>query len=104
MSIFNIKGQKPRQFQYRPRFYDERKERLEGIKACMEAELAKENTDASYTGLKSGFLVERRANSKFRYGGEKKSILRFLIILIAILGIFYIISPEVFMAFWKAKP
>jgi len=100
MALF-AKMDKPRQFHYSPRFYDERKERLEKIKAQAEAELAAEKKKASNSGLQRGFLAERRTNSKLRHSKfEKKSALRFLIILLAILGIFYMISPELFMAFW----
>ena len=96
---------KPKQFQYRPLYYDERKERLAKMKACAEAEIAAEKKRASsMTGLEKGFLYESRVNSKLRHATlEKSSTLRFLIILIAILGIFYFTMPDLFMAFWKIK-
>ena len=105
MSVFfNFKMPKPKQFEYRPRFYDERKERLEKMKARAEAELAAEKDGTRYTGLQKGFLAENRANSKLkRTPLKEKSALRFIIILIAILGIFYFLAPDVFLAFWKIK-
>jgi len=105
MAIFlNFNMPKPKPFNYRPRYYDERKERLEKIKARAEAELAAKKDGAHYAGLQKGFLAERRAGSKLKHTALKeKSVLRFLIILIAILGIFYMIAPDVFLAFWKIK-
>ena len=105
MAIFNFRMPKPKQFEYRPRYYDERNERLEKIKARAEAELAAKKDGVQYTtGLQKGFLAERRANSKLkRTPLKEKSILRFIIILIAILGTLYIIAPDVFMALWKFK-
>jgi len=95
---------KPKQFEYHPRYYDERKERLEKIKARVESELAAEKDSANYIGLQKGFLTERRASSNMKHTALKqKSSLRFIIILIAILGLFYIIAPEIFLAFWKIK-
>jgi len=103
MALFS-RPEKPRQFHYQPRYYDERKERLEEIKARADAELAAKNKEVSKTGLQRGFLAERRANSKLRHSKfEKKSALRFIIILLAILGTFYMVSPEMFKAFWGIK-
>ena len=108
MAIFNFNLPKPKQFNYRPWYYDERKERLEKMKAQAEAELvAEKKTAAVYTGsLQKGFLAENRAKSKLRRRGyEQKSALRFFIILIVLLGILYFIAPDVFMAvFWRFKP
>ena len=107
MAFFNFNVPKPRQFNYRPRYYDERKERLAQMKARAEAELAAEKNATGYIGnLQKGFLTENRANSKFHRGKfEQKSALRFFIILIALLGILYIIAPDVFIAvFGKYKP
>ena len=96
---------KPKQFHYRPLYYDERKERLEKIKAKAEAELAAEKEKTPFTKLEKGFLSERRSKSSFREteGHKSASAIRFLIILIAILGIFYFVAPDVFLAFWKFK-
>ena len=100
--LFNFNTNKPRQFNYRPRYYDERKERLEMMKARAEAE-----KDGIYTGLEKGFLKERRASSKFRRAELQPAstwrLLRFLIILIALMTISYILVPEFFVAFWKIK-
>ena len=95
---------KPKQFQYRPRFYDERKERLEKMKAQAEAELAANKKRTGYTSLERGFLTERRANSKLsRKLPDKRSVLRYLIILAAIMGFLYLLMPELFIAFWTGK-
>ena len=101
--FFNFTASRPRQFQYRPLYYDERRERLEKMKARAEAEIAAEKDRSNLSGLEKGFLSERRAKSKSGYVLEKSSMLRFSIILLAILGIFYFLSPEMFMAFWKIK-
>jgi len=102
--FFNFNMPKPRQFHYSPRFYDERKERLEKMKANADAEIAAEKDRAGYVGLKRGFLNERRANSKLRHSSfEKKSALRFFIILLVLLGLVYLVSPEIFTVFWKSK-
>ncbi len=100
--FFNFNMPKPRQFHYRPLYYDERKERLEKMKAEAEAAVKKGNTQ--YTGLQRGFLSERRANSKMHKTSlEKKSALRFLIILLALLALLYLIMPEIFYDFWVNK-
>ena len=102
--FFNFNTPKPRQFQYRPLYYDERKERLEKMKAQAEAELAAGKNGGRYAGLQRGFLAEKRAKSKGHNTSlEKGSTLRFFIILIAILGILYWFAPELFVAFWKSK-
>ena len=107
MGIIFPRMPKPRQFEYRPRFYDERKERLEKIKARAEAELATEKDCVQHTGLQKGFLAENRSNSKFsRTDFRKESsgrLMRYVIIVTVILGLFYIIAPDVFLAFWKFK-
>jgi hypothetical protein len=88
---------KPRQFHYRPMYYDERKEHLEKMKA--EAEAAGENKDR-HVGLKKGFLTERRENSRLkRIPFEKVSVIRFLMILVILMVILYFIMPEMFRAF-----
>ena len=95
---------KPRQFHYSPRFYDERRERLEKMKAKADAEIAAKKDNAGYAGLKKGFLNERRANSKLRHSSfEKKSALRFFIILLVLLVLAYLVLPEAFTIFWKSK-
>ncbi len=97
--FFNFNTPKPRQFKYQPRFYDERKERLERMKA--EAEAAGKS---GHTGLSKGFLSEQRAKSKLHKASyEKKSALRFLIILAILLLLLYLIMPEIFSEFWRSK-
>jgi len=107
MGIIIPRMPKPRQFYYRPLYYDERKERLEQIKARAEAELANEKNRVHQTGLQKGFLAESRSNSKFSRTDIRSAssgrLMRYIIILIVILGLFYIIAPDVFMAFWKFK-
>jgi hypothetical protein len=108
MALVNFNTPKPRPFRYYPRYYDERKERLEEMKAKAKAELAAEKNRAEATGytgnLQRGFLAENRANSKlYRRKLEQRSALRFLIILIVLLGIFYLWQPELFLAFWRIK-
>ena len=98
--FFNFSTPKPRKFQYRPMYYDERKERLEKMKA----EVAAKRGEARYSGLNRGFLSERRNNSKMKHTVlEKMSSLRFIIILLILLGILYFFMPELFSALWKAK-
>ena len=95
---------KPRQFQYRPLYYDERKERIEKIKARAEADFAAKKEGVKYTSLEKGFLTEQRANSKFsRKVLEQKSTFRFLIILAVLFGILYLLMPDLFIAMWKGK-
>ena len=109
MPIINFNVPRPRQFNYHPRYYDERKERLTQMRTRAEAELAAEKRAAAagYTGnLQKGFLMENRASSKLhRRKLEQRSALRFFIILIALLGILYMIAPDIFMiAFGLSKP
>lgn len=107
MALFNFNTPKPRQFHYRPMYYDERKERLEKMKARAEAEVSAEKSGTHYIGLQRGFLSERRENSKLKRSVlNKASIMRilwFLIILMIILGVFYILTPDLFLAFWNIK-
>ena len=107
MAIINFNVPKPRPFNYYPRYYDERKERLEEMKAKARAELAAEKKaqELGYVGgLQKGFLAESRANSKlYRRKLEQKSALRFVIILIVLLGLFYLWQPEIFMAIFGIK-
>ena len=100
MAFFNFNTPKPKRFNYRPLYYDERKERLEKMKAQAEAELAAEKTATNATGsLQRGFLSRNRAKSKWHRGKtEQKSALRFFIILAALLGILYFIAPDIFLA------
>ena len=99
MALINFNVPKPKQFHYHPRFYNERKERLAEMRARAQAELAAEKK-AGYTGaLQKGFLAESRVNSKLHHRKhEQKSALRFFIILIALLGVLYVLAPDVFMA------
>ena len=92
--------QKPRQFNYRPLYYDERKERLDKIKANAALESAKEEAEKKI-GLEKGFISETRVNSK-RYSlkFEKTSVVRLLIAL-AIIGILYLLMPEFFTSLWR---
>ena len=98
--LFNFKTSKPRQFKYRPLYYDERRERLEKMQARAENE-------GVCNALEKGFLSEGRAKSKLPRAELSKAsnwrVMRFLIILIVLLGISYIIVPEAFVAFWKIK-
>ena len=106
MALFYIPP-KPRQFQYRPWYYDERKERLEEMKARARAEIAAEKNKVQQTGLQKGFLSESRENSKIRrrtlQEASNARVLRYMLILIFLLGIFYVLAPDVFLAFWKFK-
>ena len=105
--LFNFKTSKPRQFNYRPMYYDERKERLEKMKARATAEITAEGSGVQYTRLQKGFLTDRRRNPKSRRAELKDAsnmrVLRYLIILVLILGLFYILTPDLFLAFWKIK-
>ena len=101
MPIISFNVPKPRKFNYHPRYYDERKERLTKMRAQAEAELAAEKKiTAGITGsLQRGFLAENRSKSRWhREKLEQKSALRFFIILVALLGILYFIAPDVFLA------
>ena len=105
--FFNFNMPKPKQFHYRPMYYDERKERLEKMKARAAAEAAAKNASAGYTGLERGFLTERRAESKFRHSELQSAstwrFVRFLVILIMLLSLTYYLAPEFFVVFWKIK-
>lgn len=101
MAIFNLfNTAKPKQFNYRPLYYDERKERLEKMKAAAEAEAS----GKAYHGLQRGFLKDQREQSKLRKARmEKGSILRWFIILLVILVAFYFIFPELFALILSGK-
>ena len=105
--LFNFNMPMSKRFNYRPLYYDADKERLEKMKARAEAEAAAERnkaSGASVNGLQKGFLSANRAKSKGRHAKlERASILRFFIILLAIIGILYFVMPEEFLEFWKIK-
>jgi len=107
MALINFNVPKPRPFNYHPRYYNERKERLEEMKAKARAELAAEKKAAELgyvSGLQKGFLSESRANSKLhRRKLERQSTLRFLIILIALFGLFYLWQPDIVRAIFGIK-
>ena len=107
MGILITRMPKPKQFEYHPRYYDERKERLEKIKTRAEDELSTEKDKVHHIGLQKGFLAESRSKSKFNRTDIRKEssgrLMRYVIIVIVILGLFYIIAPDVFLAFWKFK-
>ena len=98
---------KPKQFNYRPMYYDERKERLDKMKARAAEEAAEKNNRAGYTGLERGFLAERRAESKYRRSELQAAstwrFLRLFLILLLLLMLTYFLAPEFFVAFWKIK-
>ena len=98
--LFKFNTPKPKQFHYRPMYYDERKERLEKMKA--EARAAEK--ESSCGNLQKGFLNERRKSSKLHGASlEKKSALRFMVILLILLLILYFLMPELFYSFWATK-
>ena len=104
-SFFNTP--KPKPFHYRPRYYDERKERLEKMKAQAKAEADVEKSRVQYVGLQRGFLQETRESSKLRSGFLNRAanarFFRYFLILLFLMGLFYFISPDVFKAFLKIK-
>ena len=103
--FFNFSMPKARQFNYKPWYYDERKERLEKMKAQAEAELAlKKNGGTHHSNLEKGFLSDRRSKSKLHHTSlEKGSTIRFFIILIVLTGALYFFIPELFISFWKGN-
>ena len=106
MGLININLPKPRQFNYRPMYYDERKERLAQMEARAKAELSAEKGETTdyVGGLQRGFLAESRTKSKLKYRMlERGSTLRFIVILLALMGIFYLWQPEMFLAFWRIR-
>ena len=107
MGIFINIMPKPKQFNYSPLYYDERKERLEKIKARAEATTpslvgrAGEGLAEQKNGLEKGFITESRANSKkYSLSFEKTSVVRLLIAL-ALIGLFYLLMPEFFTSLWR---
>ncbi|MDR1866558.1 MAG: hypothetical protein LBR08_13445 [Bacteroidales bacterium] len=88
---------KPKQFNYRPVYYDAGKERLEKMKK--EAESAGRNP--SCAGLQRGFLKEQRERSRHKTALDKISTIRFLLILLVLVLLLYLIAPELFTAMLK---
>ena len=104
MPIINFNLPKPRRFNYRPRYYNERRERLAMMEARARAQLEDGKKGDYIGGLQKGFLSENRANSKlYRKKLERQSSLRFLIILLVILGLFYLWQPDIAKAIFKFK-
>ncbi len=102
--FFKFHTPKPKQFHYRPLYYDERKERLEKMKAQAEAE-AKAGKSGRYIGLQKGFLSEHKAQSK---GGkvilQQSSLIRLILIFVLVMITVYVISkvdPELFQLLIK---
>ena len=105
--LFNFNMPRAKQFNYRPMYYDERRERLEKMKARAAAELANDKNAVRHVGLEKGFLTENRTNSKFRrLELQEASIWRFVrlgVILVLLLSLTYYFAPEFFLVFWNLR-
>ena len=107
--FFNFNMPKAKQFNYRPMYYDERKERLEKLQARAAVEASKQGSSvtAGYTSLDRGFLTERRAATKYRHSGLQAAsvwrLVRLFVILVLLLSLTYYIAPEFFVVFWKIR-
>jgi hypothetical protein len=82
MGLFNFFTPKNRRFDYTPRYYDKRKERLEAIKKKYD------NPDRA--------LIEERIRGRFQRHTRRENIfmktsIRFIIILAVLLGITYLL-------------
>lgn len=92
MAIFNFNAPRPRQFNYKPRYYDERKERLNNMIAAAKAEKeGKQDPNAAKNHLQPGFLREYRRLSK---RGESKlkraSAIRVMMYMAVLAMLFYV--------------
>lgn len=84
--FFNFSANKPRQYNYIPQYYDERKERLEQQKAKAAASIA--NGEEPTTSLQKGFLTNRQEQSRWKRSSlQPYSILRFIIITAILVGL-----------------
>jgi len=88
--LFGTKTQKPRQFEFRPRYYNEKKEKMEKRYARIKAELNLENDDNK---PKSQFRSNLRASweSQSKRRGNKGFNLRIIIYALVLLGLAYYI-------------
>ncbi len=77
MGIFNFNAPRPRQFNYQPRYYDERKERLNNMIAAAQAE--KEGRQVAGHGLQPGFLREAQQKSRRASRLKRNSSMRLVL-------------------------
>ncbi|MDR3094874.1 MAG: hypothetical protein LBU62_09595 [Bacteroidales bacterium] len=85
--LFNpFKMPKPRPFNYTPLYYDERKERLEKLKAAA-------NKSTPRVNLHKGFLHEQRARHSNQM--EKGSVIRWGIIIMMAVVALIILWPRI---------
>ncbi|MDR2848173.1 MAG: hypothetical protein LBV39_03610 [Bacteroidales bacterium] len=83
--LFNpFKMPKPRPFNYTPLYYDERKERLDKMKAAAE--------NKPRVSLHKGFLHEQRAQKSQL---EKGSLIRWAVIIMIAISAFIILAPRI---------
>lgn len=87
MGIFNFNAPRPRQFNYQPRYYDERKERLQNMIA--EAKAEKEGRQAAGHGLQPGFLRQAQQQSRRTSRLKRNSSMRLMLTMGILTFLFY---------------
>ena len=90
MGIFNFSVPKPRQYNYQPRYYDERKERLNNMIAAAKAEKEGRSNGEVYHSLQPGFLRTYHNRSKRITRAKRSSNTRLLVIMAFLTCLMYI--------------
>ena len=85
MIRFLFKQPQPKRFAYKPRYFNETKEYLEGRKAAIRQELDRENAEIGGAGMRSRLSYSWRANqNKKMAASSNRNVLYIAIILSAI--------------------
>ncbi|MCH2235007.1 MAG: hypothetical protein MK078_12210 [Crocinitomicaceae bacterium] len=93
-SLFKLPN-KHKRFEYTPRYYDERKEALEKkIKQYNTEAVAEDEVKMRREVNFRENVSDRWSNSEFRRK-NKRANLRLLIILVAVLGVFYVLFTQI---------
>jgi hypothetical protein len=88
--IFNpFRMQKPKQFNYMPLYYDERKEKLKK----MQEEANAKKDGVPRVNLRRGFLTEERSRRRTQL--VKGSLIRWTVILVTMILFFWILFPRI---------
>jgi hypothetical protein len=94
MALFSFNTPKPKRFEYRPLYYNERKERLEKMKAAAEAEISGKS---SYETLQKGFLSKKLQKPKTLL--EKGFSFLRIVTIILLVVLFYVLAQEIYLLF-----
>lgn len=91
MAIFSFfKSQKPKEFNFKPRYYDAKKERLKEVMA-RHKESATSDPDAMKSRITHGFKTRGMTDRSYETNIRKKSNRRLLLVLVTLFVLSYLL-------------